>query len=178
MKNRPLLLIAISVALGVLVWFDNRPDDGPERPVSAQRQPSGVDSEGAGDGAYSAESEKAFDRKGVDQKQISNPLEALDKEVLENMVERPLFASSRKRPPPSTDSSPNDAKPPPSFELMGVVVDGDRAIALLRNSAEGSSYRVQTGDMIGGWKVSRVDVKSILIEREDGTSQTLQLEHE
>lgn len=179
MKNRSLLLTFISVALGVLVWLDNRPANGPEGPVSAQVHPSEVDSESADERAHSMELEGSSNDEATSQKQASNPLAVLNRELFENMVERPLFASSRKRPPPATkDPSQVDVKAPPSYELMGVVLNGARAIALLRNPAEGSSFRVQAGDMIGGWRVSKVEAKSVLIEREDGMSETLQLQRE
>ena len=59
--------------------------------------------------------------------------------------------------------------------LLGIVSDGDRAIALLREKSDGMIFRVEVGDMLGGWRFSKVTPKSVLIERNDGTSMTVPL---
>ena len=62
-----------------------------------------------------------------------------------------------------------------SYDLLGILREGERAIALLRSKGEGRSFRVEVGDMIGGWRVARMEPTSVLLEREDGTSQTVPL---
>jgi hypothetical protein len=113
--------------------------------------------------------------------QSGNPLASLDKSTLKDWVERPLFAPSRKRPPP-TEASQGPAPqvagakpPPPIYELLGIVRDKGRAIALLRKKADGTSFRVQVGDTLGGWQVSKVDPKAVTLIRDDGTSETMSI---
>ena len=89
-----------------------------------------------------------------------------------------MCADSRKRPP-ATEASQGvatvAAKPPPLYDLMGVVSEQGRAIALLRKKADGTSFRVQVGDMLGGWQVSKVDPRAVTLVRDDGTSETVSI---
>lgn len=109
--------------------------------------------------------------------QSGNPLASLDKATLSDWVGRPLFAPSRKRPPNADPAAAPqaDAAPPPTFELLGVVRDKDRATALLRKKSDGASFRVQVGDMLSGWRISKVDSRSVILLRSDGTSETISL---
>jgi hypothetical protein len=182
-QKRPLLLILVSLGLGILVWLDNRGDGPPTRQVPApQTYPSpdaGKEAQDAGSG-----SEAVSTPAMASGARLENPLSTIDKSALKDWVERPLFAPSRKRPPPAASASAAapqavGLKPQPrTYELMGVVLDGGRAIALLRTISDGTHFRVETGDMIGGWRVARVDSKSVVLEREDGTAQTVPLYRE
>jgi hypothetical protein len=113
--------------------------------------------------------------------QSGNPLASLDKSTLKDWVERPLFAPSRKRPPPAAavqGQAPQVAgtkAPPPLYDLMGVVREQGRAIALLRKKSDGTSFRVQVGDTLGGWQVSKVDPRAVTLVRDDGTSETVSI---
>jgi hypothetical protein len=178
-NKRTLILILLSMALGVLVWLDNRPASGPPRRASLPRgeqQPAS----GAGIGqppepAAEADAAKAA---GLE---IGNPLASFDKEALLDTVTRPLFAPSRRRPPAAaaqTAPAIRQLAPqpePPSYDLLGIARDGDRAIALLRKKSDGTNFRVEVGDMIGGWRVAKMQPTSVILEREDGTSQTVGL---
>jgi hypothetical protein len=230
MKNRPLLLFLVCLALGALVWYDNRPADKPQRqaatpdpalqitqqpagesepaPSTDAVRPEGDNSEYAtrdraeqksgdeaapavGDSGEMAPSPEATGANGGDsetpagsettpQPQSGNPLASLDKESLKDWVERPLFAPSRKRPPPAVAAQGPvpvaGAKPlPPTYELMGVVSEKGRAVALLRKKIDGTSFSVEVGDMVGGWQVSKVEPRSVVLVRGDGTSETVSL---
>ena len=59
--------------------------------------------------------------------------------------------------------------------LLGIVSYSDRAIALLRKKSDGMNFRVEVGGMLSGWRVSKVAPKSVLLERDDGTSMTVPL---
>jgi hypothetical protein len=48
-------------------------------------------------------------------------------------------------------------------------------MALLRDKGSGASLRAETGDMIGGWRVERLEPKSVRLTRADGTSLTVNL---
>lgn len=235
MKNRPLLLTLVCLGLGALVWYDNRPAEGPEHRVSApapggepapkvadKSEPasSAENTQPAGDAKVQTLGDSAQQTTGPELTgaevsgteaspadatgpetpapvgtdtqapagsetaavpQSGNPLASLDKATLKDWVERPLFAPSRKRPPPteaSQGSAPKaaGAKPaPPIYELLGIVRDKGRAIALLRKKADGTSFRVQVGDTLGGWQVSKVDPKAVTLIRDDGTSETMSI---
>jgi len=214
MKNRPLLLFLVCLALGALVWYDNRPTEDPKRQAAtpdpalqitqqatdeSEPAPSTESVQPAGDGAEPATGDaiepaavpQATDVEGAGaeapagsetaaEPQSGNPLASLDKSSLKDWVERPLFAPSRKRPPPTAAAQGPapvaGAKPlPPSYELMGVVLDSGRAIALLRKKSDGTSFRVQVGDMLGGWQVSKVEPRAVVLVRGDGTSETVSL---
>lgn len=239
MQNRPLLLILACLALGGLVWLDNRPakeparqaaapdpalqvgdepagkpvankqltDAGESAPGDEPAQPAADDNgqpAGASDGQTaggdsktgtgdeglqaappeSAATEEPSAEPHTDTAAAApsgNPLASLDKLSLKDWVERPLFAPSRKRPPPSEAAAQGPAtlvgpKPqPPSYELLGVIRDRGNAIALLRKKADGTSFRVQAGDMLGGWQVSKVEPRAVTLVRGDGTSETVSI---
>jgi hypothetical protein len=173
-KYRPALLILVSLALAALVWLDNRNLLFPEKDAATgsgkesaapaaeanKKQPS--DPEPAPAGAAAAPLLNG------------NPLASFDKATLENWIERPLFAPSRKRPPPQV-AAKTDAKPqqPPDYQLLGVVLNRKRTIALLRSEGTGIDVRVQVGDMIGGWYVAAVERESVTLKRDEDTSQTV-----
>ena len=114
---------------------------------------------------------------------LENHLGPLRKSDLNHWVERPLFSPSRKRPPPppkivqrpSLPAPPPPPPKPPSYVLLGTLTNGDRTIALLRREADSTSFRVELGDMIGGWQVTRVEAKSVLLERESHPPHTVML---
>ncbi len=174
LKNyRPFLLIVVCLGLGLLVFFDNRPGDEKGAPsVRTEAHTGGALH--SGDIAQKAEADSA-------PSDLENPLAELDKGLLAEWVERPLFAPSRKRPAVVSNDGPvvehktMPKRPPPAYDLVGILRDGDRAIALLRERGKGTSFRVQEGDMIGGWSVVKLEAASIVLERADGTSDTVPL---
>lgn len=179
-KNRPLLLILVCLALGVLVYLDNRKGSDDAAAPSARKQAA------AGNVADKAAAPAEIDAAAPTSEglQLRNPLASFDKSLLKDWVERPLFAPSRQRPPTvAGDKHPlshrvADKRPPPSYDLLGILRDGDRAIALLRKKGDGTSFRVEVGDMIGGWRVAKMEPASVVLQREDGTSQTVPLVRE
>jgi hypothetical protein len=191
---RILVLLLVSLCLGILVWLDNRPDGSPmlavdqgEHLATAAEQGDHGDAEPADDErAAGAEAESAEDTEDTldasrylksEETAISNPLAALDIGSLRETVERPLFAPSRRRPPEADQKEEVAAEPakPATFELLGVALSGARAIAVLRKKSDGTSYRVQAGDMLAGWQVAKVESKSVLLERPEGVTETVPL---
>jgi hypothetical protein len=193
LKNRPLLLILVCVALGALVWLDNNRVDESKGSPGAAVAPAG---DGAAESAAPAET-AAADPQSEDARptpdgeagdegetknglQLSNPLASFEKESLNDWVERPLFAPSRKRPPAAaaaaTPIGPVAVAPQaPVYDLLGIVREGERALALLRKKVDGSNFRVEVGDMIGGWRVAKIEPSAVVLERADGQSQTVPL---
>jgi hypothetical protein len=177
-KNRTPFLILISLALAALVWFDNRQPSVPEMPPAPM--PSDRPATEATRQKLEPVQRMGASANSANAAQLANPLSSFDKAELKDMIERPLFASRRRRPPPTEQveapAAPTEVKPqPPSFELLGIVRDGEHAIALLRRKDDGTNFRVEVGDMIGGWRVSKLEPKAVLLEREDGTSQLVPL---
>ena len=172
-NNRLPLLMAAAVGFGALLWWDMQSKSerqytvGPARRIEAREQ----------DGQASAPiTERVLGGETV------NPLASLDKESLRDMIERPLFTPTR-RPPPKPAPRETEAAfvPPPApasapdYTLLGIIRDGDRAIALLHSRSDGRNLRMEAGDMIGGWEVADVDRVSVRLRGKDGTAHELRV---
>jgi hypothetical protein len=178
-KYRPFLLILVSVALAALVWLDNQNLLFPEKDAVIRSTAEGpVAATHVADANKSQPSEpepgQAPAPAAADPLLNGNPLASFDKATLENWVDRPLFAPSRKRPPPQMAAKAEaKAQPPPDYHLLGVVLNRKRTIALMRSEGTGADVRVQVGDMVGGWAVTAVDRESVTLKRDEDTSQTV-----
>lgn len=172
------LLVSACMVLGLLVWLDNSGDDRSGNSRGGGSSEQSARANGMVEAAPNAFQE-AGNPAGADRAAVSNPLSVVDREMLSATVGRPLFAPVRSRPPVEESVevavAPPPPPPPPSYVLLGVVSDNGHAIALLRRVADGTSFRVEVGDMIGGWHVASIEVKAIRLEREDGTSRTVPL---
>jgi len=111
---------------------------------------------------------------------LSNPLVAQSMERLSAIVDRPLFSPSRHRaptPPLGRDPEPRAVPPPPpSLVLSGVVMDGESARVVVLVGAERRVLRAQIGDEIGGWTVSQIEGRKLVLSL-DGRFATLTLFH-
>lgn len=178
LKHRPLLLILACLVLGVLVLLDNWHDDAAPAPAAT---PLAADTIEALADEEAAAAEPGAEEPASQALSLDNPLATIAPEELNDWAVRPLFAPSRKRPPQvaagaqRAGPSAERVRAPSSYDLLGVMREGERAIALLRSKREGRSFRVEVGDTIGGWRVTRMEPTSVLLEREDGTSQTVAL---
>ena len=171
-KRLPLLMIA-AAGLGALLWWDMRSKPMPPGAVAA----GGVESRNRDRHAASGE---ATER--TSGRETANPLAGLDKASLRDMTERPLFTPAR-RPPPRP--APREAEaahlPPPAspstpdYTLLGIIRDGDRAIALLHSRSDGRNLRIQAGDTIGGWEIAAVDTVSVRLKGRDGAAHELRV---
>jgi hypothetical protein len=47
--------------------------------------------------------------------------------------------------------------------LLGVVMDGDDAHALVRTGPSGKILRLRIGDEIGGWKVGQIESRKLVL---------------
>ena len=108
----------------------------------------------------------------------SNPLAAQSMERLSAIVDRPLFSPSRRRaptPPLGRDPEPRAVPPPPpSLVLSGVVMDGESARVVVLVGAEKRVQRAQIGDEIGGWTVSQIEGRKLVLSL-DGRFATFTL---
>ena len=189
-KNTRLgVMLLACVGLGVLVWLDaGAPTltagrgDGvqPPAPVAADLSDLAEGPGGTADETDDPDDQAligASEYKLVpDDDSQGNPLSAIEIGSLRDTVSRPLFASSRRRPPQSDDGTVAAAPAePPTFELLGVALGGSRAIAVLRRKSDGRSYRVQAGDMLAGWQVTKVEPREVVLERDEGLLLNLPL---
>ena len=173
------------MALGTLVWLDNnRSEESKGSPGVAVAPSAGEPAEPAATAAADPQSEDATAEGEAGSEmanglQLSNPLASFEKESLKDWVERPLFAPSRKRPPATAAANPigpvTAVAQAPVYDLLGIVREGERALALLRKKVDGSNFRVEVGDMLGGWRVAKIEPSAVVLERADGQSQTVPL---
>jgi hypothetical protein len=174
-KYRPFLLALACLGLAALVAFDNR-----EAILAMLSAPDPVAAHGETEGDGIAKSEPPANlpaQAAPPQPTASlagNPLAEFDKTQLENWVKRPLFAPSRKRPPPQ-DAKAAAAPPPspPDYQLLGVLLNPKRTIAVLRSEQTGTDVRVQVGDMIGGWLVASVEREAVTLKRDEEEPQII-----
>jgi type II secretory pathway component PulC len=79
--------------------------------------------------------------------------------------DRPLFSPTRRppAPPPVVVPAAPPPPPPPEVALLGVVMDGDDARAVVRVAQQAKTIRVQIGDDIGGWKVGQIEARYLVL---------------
>ena len=106
---------------------------------------------------------------------LSNPILAQSIDSLSATRERPLFSPTRRPPAPPAAAPPpivrrSDPAPPPSppgVVLLGVVIGADTARAFVRSEPPDKTLRVGIGDDIGGWKVSRIEQRELVLSLGD-----------
>jgi hypothetical protein len=79
--------------------------------------------------------------------------------------DRPLFSPTRRppAPPPVVVAAPPPPPPPPNVVLLGVVMDGESALAIVRAGQTQKDLRVGIGDDIGGWKVGQIESGKLVL---------------
>jgi hypothetical protein len=80
--------------------------------------------------------------------------------------DRPLFSPTRQPPAPPPVAAappPPPPPPPPDVVLLGVVMDGDNAGAIVRAGPAAKTARVHIGDDIGGWKVGQIEARKLVL---------------
>jgi hypothetical protein len=94
-----------------------------------------------------------------------SPLAAQPLERLSNTRDRPLFSPTRRPPPPPpvVAVAPPPPPPPPDVALLGVVMDGEDARAVVRAGPAAKILRVGIGDDIGGWKVGQIEARQLVL---------------
>jgi hypothetical protein len=111
---------------------------------------------------------------------LANPVAAQPLEQLPAIVDRSLFSPSRRppaAPPPIVQAPAASALPsaPPDIVLLGVVMDGQNARAVVRIGTDKRLLRAQMGDEIDGWKVAQIDGRKVVLASEDGRFATYRL---
>jgi hypothetical protein len=109
---------------------------------------------------------------------LSNPLAAQTMERLSAIVDRPLFSPRRRgasTPLAYRDPEPQTSPPPPpNLVFSGVVMDGASARVVVLVGPERKILRAQIGDEIGGWKVSAITGRTLVLSL-DGRFATFTL---
>lgn len=111
-----------------------------------------------------------------------NPYQSLQIASLTETRDRPLFTQSRKAPSPpkKITAVPRFTKKPQKkeaeYQLMGILKNGTKSIALLQDKDTGKYFRVAKGDVIGSNRITEIFVKRVKMEREDGTSAILNIQ--
>lgn len=101
-----------------------------------------------------------------------NPVSTMKRPLLRDTLERPLFAMSRRQPvaPPPTIVEPPPPPPPPDpgdLTLIGVMVGGDSAVALLRIKGRADTLSVRDGEIIDGWTIKRITPRGMDVTNAD-----------
>jgi len=87
-------------------------------------------------------------------------------ELFGDLDTRPLFTATRK---PLQDATQAAATTPSSdFVLVGVIMGGARAVALLRNKSTSASTSAAVGDMVNGWRVAKIDATTVTLHANGG----------
>jgi hypothetical protein len=103
---------------------------------------------------------------------LASPLAGEPLERLSATRERPLFSPTRRPPPPPppvvhAPEPPPPPPPPPDVALLGIVMDGDEARAVIRTSPAAKVMRVGIGDDIGGWTVREIEERHLVLSLDD-----------
>ncbi|MBX9647590.1 MAG: hypothetical protein K2X57_11100 [Xanthobacteraceae bacterium] len=112
---------------------------------------------------------------------LANPVAAQPLEQLPAIVDRSLFSPSRRPPaaalPPVVQAPAASAPPsaPPNVILLGVVMDGQNARAVVQVGSDKRLLRAQMGDDIDGWKVAQIDGRKVVLASQDGRFATYRL---
>ncbi len=54
------------------------------------------------------------------------------------------------------------------FTLVGVIMDGTRAVALLHSKSTSSTTSASVGDLVNGWRVSRIEATAVTLQSNQG----------
>jgi hypothetical protein len=107
-------------------------------------------------------------RQSEDHRVVARPVSPLAAQPLDRMSntrDRPLFSPTRRppAPPPVVAAAPPPPPPPPDVALLGVVMDGEEARAVVRTGPAAKIQRVGIGDDIGGWKVGQIEARQLVL---------------
>lgn len=155
-RKRLVLLVAVAVALGGLLYWDRqgRSDDSIVRAARPTPTSKGVPA-------------RSVMATGPSTFRIDD---------LRDWEQRPLFEPTRRQPlpPPPPPKPAVVAKPLPqpagvdasTFRLLGVSLGEERAVALVSLAGGQRLVRARQGDVVEGWQVTSVEPRQITLERD------------
>lgn len=96
--------------------------------------------------------------------------------MLEGLIavtgDRPLFQADR-RPVAAPEA------PAPAAEavliLVGILVDGEERLALVRRSTSEQLFQIEAGGRLGPWQIVSVDAASVSVRKDDGSTFSLRI---
>jgi hypothetical protein len=99
---------------------------------------------------------------------VANPLARAPLESYVQTLQRPLFSSTRRPPPrpaPAVRSEPQAAPPPdpPGVALVGVVSNERGRRAFIQPGPSEKLREVKVGDEIGGWTVTEIAQRRVVL---------------
>lgn len=107
----------------------------------------------------------------------TNPVAVVQFDRLDGTLQRPLFSSARHRPPPAVVpvvvqqvEAPAPPPPPPNLTLLGVMTEWQARRAIIQPDAPDKIRMVKIGDEIGGWKVSAIEPRKLILAQEERSS--------
>ena len=82
------------------------------------------------------------------------------------ITERPLFDALRTKyvPRPTPEQQKAAPPPPPTLLLVGVIIDAERRMAMVKSSEAMLATSVGIGAEIGGWEVSAIEPDRIVLK--------------
>ncbi len=78
--------------------------------------------------------------------------------------ERPIFSQARKPIAPAPTGPAAAPPPPPTASLVGVILDGDNKLALVKTPASPLEASVKLGESVGGWQLVRILPDRIVLQ--------------
>ena len=99
----------------------------------------------------------------------ASPLAAYPLDRLSTTRQRPLFSPGRRppAPPPAPIIAAAPPPPPPNLILVGTIMDADDARAVVTVGTTDKTRRVRIGDDIGGWKVTQIEERKLILSLND-----------
>ncbi len=88
-------------------------------------------------------------------------------ELFADIDARPLFSSQRKPLQDMTQAN-GAAAATSDFTLVGVIMGGARAVALLRSKSTSATLSAAVGDLVNGWRVTRIDATAVTLHSAGG----------
>lgn len=77
---------------------------------------------------------------------------------------RPLFSPARQRIAPSDAPAKTAAPPPlPAASLVGVILDTDNKLALLKSQGAPFAASIPVGGMLGAWQVTEITADHVVL---------------
>jgi len=164
-----LLTITCAVLAGV-VWMDNMGWPSPE--VFGRSVPVAMAAVETGPPAFAGPHADRIQAAAVRPGPMINPFAELKRANFSEIVSRPLFSPARRppvsrqvrvRPPKAVQPRPVEParEPPLRFALVGVVINGEQRLALIRHSRMKETIKVAKGGNLKGWRVERIGQRSI-----------------
>jgi type II secretory pathway component PulC len=81
------------------------------------------------------------------------------------IVERPLFDAQRKKfvAPKSAQTDAGAPPPLPNIALVGIIIDNEKSLAILRSADAAFASSLAVGDSVGAWRLSAIQPDRVIL---------------